>query len=63
MCKLVGSKRKVVGLCNEFGFAMLNSFSFGSKRFVLVLTHSLLVKIDITPSSSYISLWKCYVNG
>ena len=43
MCKLVGSKKNLLVLCNEFGFTTLNPFSVGFKRFVLVLTHYLVV--------------------
>ena len=31
-------RENLLVLCNEIGFAMLNAFSVGSKRFVLVLS-------------------------
>ena len=36
-------RENLLVLCNEFGFGMLNPFFIGSKIFVLIFTHSLIV--------------------
>ena len=45
---LLVPRKNLLVLCNEFDFVMLNPFSLGFKRFVLVwlgLTHSLVVHL------------------
>ena len=49
-------------LYNEFGFAMLNPLSVGSKRFVLVLTYSLVMADSsstgrVVSSSTVVVVW------
>ena len=42
---LLVPRENLLVFSNEFGFAMLKPFYVGSKRFVLVLMHSLIVSI------------------